>query len=693
MSKYKRARDMHQYYRDVFSQEYTFPDIGTLPQPWVQSIISSGSCDTPAIVEKLFGLHSGLTAEKDQALKLIIVLISQANLALDRNWGGKQGRLPQVYINSVKNGLSRVLTLDPNVNYLVIAAQLLYRLGEIEDVLNIAQSNPVAVQNSPEFQRILAMIHTINEDYEGALPYLIELVEDPDIDNHSLVSLMAVTCMHKLGGSPDSPIDFATLNQRDDMADKTPAGNINWLIAPERTGRTKPTVLVACDDRYFFEHALALVYSINETNKGELSVHLHCYNPNPSVVQLVKQLRDTLPDLDITATAESVDVSGNNARVQFACRRFLAADYLLGYFDSPLMIVDADCLFRKVWSAWSGEDGQNCDVLLCSSDAVPFWEKVPAGFVYLGNGDVAKQYIRETAHFIRHNLDNGNYVWFLDQVALSACFSSLLADSPAVALRPGSQLIDINHRDDSLSWVVTTAKAGTDEYVDYKRELLGKYGQIPLLQPEDAFRLLSQHQSPVYFLQVGAMDGASYDPIYPHVTRYGWKGVLVEPLPDMMERLQANYRGHDGLIFENVAVSDKTEIKSLYRVLPETIRANNLPHWLQGMSTFSDVKLDDYKQFVTAQPVSCVPLSYLFDKHDLPRIDVLQIDTEGFDYRVFKQFDFARYRPRIVNIEVVNLQPAELASLQADLLELDYVFYRHDMDLIALDKAFFHSHK
>jgi len=37
------------------------------------------------------------------------------------------------------------------------------------------------------------------------------------------------------------------------------------------------------------------------------------------------------------------------------------------------------------------------------------------------------------------------------------------------------------------------------------------------------------------------MDGAAYDPLHEFVARYGWRGLLVEPLPDMFEQLRRTY--------------------------------------------------------------------------------------------------------------------------------------------------------
>lgn len=44
-------------------------------------------------------------------------------------------------------------------------------------------------------------------------------------------------------------------------------------------------------------------------------------------------------------------------------------------------------------------------------------------------------------------------------------------------------------------------------------------------------------------------------------------------------------------------------------------------------------------------------LSGLFGDHDLPNIDVLHIDTEGFGYQVLAQFDLAKYKSAVVLYE------------------------------------------
>ena len=47
-------------------------------------------------------------------------------------------------------------------------------------------------------------------------------------------------------------------------------------------------------------------------------------------------------------------------------------------------------------------------------------------------------------------------------------------------------------------------------------------------------------------------------------------------------------------------------------------------------------------------------------------IDLLQIDTEGFDYEVLKMFDFNTYRPVIIQYEHFHLSMEEQINSNQD---------------------------
>lgn len=60
--------------------------------------------------------------------------------------------------------------------------------------------------------------------------------------------------------------------------------------------------------------------------------------------------------------------------------------------------------------------------------------------------------------------------------------------------------------------------------------------------------------SPVKFVQVGAHDGVSGDPINQFVIADGWMGLVIEPVPHLFERLQQTYRDVPSVAYLNVCV-------------------------------------------------------------------------------------------------------------------------------------------
>jgi FkbM family methyltransferase len=147
------------------------------------------------------------------------------------------------------------------------------------------------------------------------------------------------------------------------------------------------------------------------------------------------------------------------------------------------------------------------------------------------------------------------------------------------------------------------------------------------------------------------------------VNRYRWRGILVEPLPDCFARLQANYRGDPKLIFENLAISGKEEIRPFYRIKQGL---DYLPEWCRGLGTFNqDVllthrwALPDIERYVECVQVPCISLGALLEKHGVKAIDLLQIDTEGYDYEIIKQIDFVRFKPALVSFEHEYIPPRD----------------------------------
>lgn len=169
-----------------------------------------------------------------------------------------------------------------------------------------------------------------------------------------------------------------------------------------------------------------------------------------------------------------------------------------------------------------------------------------------------------------------------------------------------------------------------------------------------------------FFIEIGANDGKYLDPIWKYVKKYNWRGILVEPVPEVFERLKKNYEGRD-VILENAAIGKRCGIKKMYIIdteregMPESfkgyaraISSFRKRMWLNKKRSsemkkmFNEIVLPSMKEIM----VDCTTLSSLMKKHGVEKVDLLQIDAEGYDYEILKTLDI---KPKIVHYENMNL--------------------------------------
>ncbi len=160
-----------------------------------------------------------------------------------------------------------------------------------------------------------------------------------------------------------------------------------------------------------------------------------------------------------------------------------------------------------------------------------------------------------------------------------------------------------------------------------------------------------------FFVQVGANDGIRSDSIRSFVLQHHLNGILIEPLNDLFSILKSNYSSEPQLIFENVAISNEDGQATLYRFSPDTPG----PDYIHGMATFDKWKIRRVawryrlSRWVEEARVPSVTFQHLLKKHDVQKISLLQIDTEGFDFEVIKMALNSGVLPELINYEFVNL--------------------------------------
>lgn len=677
----------HQCYRDVYSSDIQIPNANKVPQHIIFSILVEHSCDILKLNKELLELTTDLPKDLEFELKETLMLICYANLFLHEHHDDINYTPPKKYTQNIKRKLLSIFNGSKDISYYIIAIQLMFRMGMIDELIKITNTVPIIVNSSPVVKRILALIYFFQQDYKKSASLLKELINDPEQIKKPLVMLMISICMYKAGYDDGFIIDYSSLKNK---YLKINNNHIKWILPVVKND--KPTFFIACDSAYFYQHAISAIYSIYEVNKDQANIHIHFYNPSLSAINKLNEIIEELGG-GISSTFELIDYSHDNIKTWYASRRFIAAEYLLNIISNSVIIIDADCLICRSWSEWFKWTDK--DIVVNSNDGrFPFWESVNAGFVYLGGGNESKKYARLVSNFIGDNLEKNNSVWFLDQIALSVAIEhSTITHSKIGRIDFNGDVNCLNGSKHAFSWAVTVNKYGTDTYRNYKDELAEKYGFKSFAFVTNLFSELSKTKR-VNFVQIGAMNGKCYDPIHSFIKKYNWNGLLVEPLPDMMEDLRNNYKEQTGLQFANVAIADDEHEKKFYRILPNVIKINNLPDWLKGMSTFSLSRLEAYKEFVTETSVRCMTLDNLFKEYAIENIDFLQIDAEGYDFKVFKQFDIKKFRPALINIEVQTLPESEMMMMEKILLENNYEFYRYgQQDLIAIHHDFYFEGK
>ena len=153
---------------------------------------------------------------------------------------------------------------------------------------------------------------------------------------------------------------------------------------------------------------------------------------------------------------------------------------------------------------------------------------------------------------------------------------------------------------------------------------------------ENTLNTLTVESADLFFVQIGANDGVVHDPLYHHVVSHRWRGILVEPVKFYFDRLTRNYADNDRLIFENIAISDKDEVRDFFRIREGL---DFLPAWTEGLGSFHLSVLlkhrwaiPNIRDYIVRERVECVSLPTLLGGHRVSKIDLMMIDTEGYDF-------------------------------------------------------------
>ncbi len=181
----------------------------------------------------------------------------------------------------------------------------------------------------------------------------------------------------------------------------------------------------------------------------------------------------------------------------------------------------------------------------------------------------------------------------------------------------------------------------------------------------------------LFFVQIGANDGIIDDALREWILKYKWKGVLVEPLPDVFEQLKKNYIGHDGLVYVNAAITEKDGPVKFFRHNMSVCSGLGIKTRIQKRGKMKEIEVEG------------ITMGTLFREYVTQDIDVMAIDVEGFDGVLVRSIPLEVRRPKIIRYEHKHLSTEERGNVADHLMSNGYDLIIEKDDTVAFDSSVF----
>ncbi|HEX3909318.1 MAG TPA: FkbM family methyltransferase [Solirubrobacteraceae bacterium] len=192
-----------------------------------------------------------------------------------------------------------------------------------------------------------------------------------------------------------------------------------------------------------------------------------------------------------------------------------------------------------------------------------------------------------------------------------------------------------------LSWKLARVRA--------RREAAETVGQDHLSKP--ALHQLDVKLNAIidrdggFFIEAGANDGFTQSNTYWLERFRGWRGLLVEPMPELAA--EARLSRPQATVVQCALVSQETgeKVRMRFGDLMSMVDGARESGWTDFGTALG--WRDQYELDVQGRT-----LSALLDEIGAPEIDLLSLDVEGFEGPALRGLDLGRHAPRYILVEI-----------------------------------------
>jgi len=213
----------------------------------------------------------------------------------------------------------------------------------------------------------------------------------------------------------------------------------------------------------------------------------------------------------------------------------------------------------------------------------------------------------------------------------------------------------------------------------------------------DLIKLLIDKKKINNVMQVGANDGKSDDFLRSSINK-DTKVLLIEPIESAFLDLKNNYSDFTNVEFINKAIDIEKGKKKIYSVNPTHYDYYKKKYnskdvsWLTVLASFEESHLINHgvkPNHIHSTDVDCTTFKDLIEQYNFNKLDLLIIDTEGYDNVLVKNFlEDTKIRPLII-FEWIHMKKNDAKNV-IELLEANnYKFFKLNKDLICIQNNYF----
>jgi len=215
----------------------------------------------------------------------------------------------------------------------------------------------------------------------------------------------------------------------------------------------------------------------------------------------------------------------------------------------------------------------------------------------------------------------------------------------------------------------------------------------------DLIKLLIDKKKINNVMQVGANDGKSDDFLRSSINK-DTKVILVEPIESAFLDLKNNYSNFTNVEFVNKAIDIEKGKKKIYSVNPthydyykKKYKSNDVS-WLTVLASFEESHLINHgvkSNHIHSTDVDCTTFKDLIGQYNFNKLDLLIIDTEGYDSILVTNFIQSTNIKPVIIFEWIHMKINDAQDLIELLKVNNYKFLKVGKDLICLQNSFIFS--